>query len=412
MKKQYAYKFQLRPTGHMASKMGKVAGCCRFVWNKALAIQKDRLSKKERLLSYIDMAGLLVVWKKEELFLKEVHSQPLQQTIKNLDRALKSSFNKTNATRFPRFKKKYMHDSFLYPQGHRLEQQSARVYLPKIGWVCYRKSQSIEGMPKNVTVSRRCGKWYVSIQVEQDVQRPEHKSRAVLGIDVGIAKFAMCSDGNVIMPLNSFRKHEKRLVFLQRRLSRKKKFSNNWAKQKAKILRHHAKIADCRKDFLHKATDAISKNHAIVVMEDLQVSSMSRSAAGTIECKGNNVRAKAGLNKSILDQGWYEFRRQLEYKLLWRGGLLVLVNPRYTSQQCSDCGHCERENRKTQSLFLCKNCGHSENADLNAAKNIRAAGLAVIACGGYDIGQPMKQEPTVMSLNEKSSIQSESSCFS
>jgi putative transposase len=162
----------------------------------------------------------------------------------------------------------------------------------------------------------------------------------------------------------------------------------------------------------HQFKPVISKNHAIIVIEDLQVSNMSRSAAGTMENKGKNVRAKAGLNKSILDQGWHEFRRQLEYKLLWRGGRLILVKPQYTSQQCSNCGHCERENRKTQSLFLCKKCGHSENADLNAAKNIRAAGLAVIACGGHDIGQPMKQEPTVMSLNEKSSIQSESSCFS
>jgi len=254
--------------------------------------------------------------------------------------------------------------------------------------------------------------WYVSIQGEQDVQKPEHNSGSIIGIDVGIAKFAMCSDGNAIMPLNSFRKHEKRLVFLQRRLSRKKKFSQNWLKQKAKISRYHAKIADCRKDFLHKTTDAISKNHAIVVIEKLQVSNMSRSAAGTMECTGKNVRAKAGLNKSILDQGWHEFRRQLEYKLLWRGGQLLLVNPQYTSQQCSACGHCERANRETQPLFLCKKCGQTENADLNAAKNIRAAGLAVLACGGYDIGQPMKQEPTVMRLSEKSLIQSESSCFS
>ena len=286
MKKQCAYKFNLRPTTKSASRLSKAAGCCRFVWNKALGIQKERLEKKAGILNYYELASLLVGWKKEFSFLKGAHSQSLQQTLKSLDRALKDSFNKKNPKNFPRFKKKNIRDSFSYPQGHKLEQNNARIYLPKIGWMRYRKSSNVEGLPKNITVSRQYGKWYVSIQVEMHVPEPCNKSNSVVGIDLGIAKFAMCSDGAEILPLNSFKKHEHRLAFLQRGLARKIKFSRNWFKQKNIISRCHAKISDCRKDFLHKATDTISKNHAIVVIEDLKVGSMSKSARGSVEAPG------------------------------------------------------------------------------------------------------------------------------
>ena len=144
---------------------------------------------------------------------------------------------------------------------------------------------------------------------------------------MGIARFATFSDGSSIRPLHSFRKHEKKLAKLQRKLAKRVKFSANWQKLKAKIQRLHRTIANVRNDFLHKTTTIISKNHALVVIEDLKVRNMSRSASGTVEAPGRNVRAKAGLNKSILDQGWFEFRRQLEYKLKWLGGKLVVIIP-------------------------------------------------------------------------------------
>jgi putative transposase len=169
-------------------------------------------------------------------------------------------------------------------------------------------------------------------------------------------------------------------------LSRKNRFSRNWQKQKRRIARLHWRIANVRKDALHKTTTAISKNHAMVVIEDLAVGSMSRSARGTAEEPGRNVRAKAGLNKSILDQGWGEFRRQLEYKQAWRGGDVIAVDPRHTSQTCSECGHVSSENRPSQARFACVACGHEANADLNAACNILAAGHAVIACGEKAVG--------------------------
>lgn len=178
-------------------------------------------------------------------------------------------------------------------------------------------------------------------------------------------------------------------------MSRKVKFSKNWVKAKRKITKLHSTIANIRRDYLHKTSTAISKNHAVIVIEDLQVRNMSKSAAGTIENKGRNVKAKSGLNKSILDQGWFEFRRQLEYKQAWQGGQLIAVPPQYTSQRCACCGHTAKANRTTQSRFECMVCGHAENADVNAARNILAAGLAVLACGeAVQLDHSAKQEPT------------------
>ncbi|MDC9605164.1 RNA-guided endonuclease InsQ/TnpB family protein, partial [Xenorhabdus griffiniae] len=196
----------------------------------------------------------------------------------------------------------------------------------------------------------------------------------------------------------SFKANQRKLATLQRQLSRKVKFSANWQKQKRKIQCLHSHIANIRRDYLHKVTSEISKNHAMIVIEDLKVSNMSKSAKGTAEKHGRNVRGKSGLNRSIRDQGWHEMRRQLEYKQLWRGGQVVAIPPAYTSQRCACCGHTAKENRQTQSQFVCQVCGYSANADVNAARNILAAGHAVLACGGMvQSDRPLKQEPTEVS---------------
>lgn len=374
--------------------MRRFAGCCRFLWNKALALEKETYAADKKRLGYHALAGKLKDWKKEEetAFLSEAHSQILQQALKDLDRAYKNFFEKRAG--FPRFKKKGLHDAFRYPQGFKLDERHDRIFLPKIGWIRYRNSRKIEGTPKQVTVSLSAGKWYVSIQTEREVPEPVHPSQSVVGIDMGIARFATFSDGSSIRPLHIFRKHEKKLAKLQRKLAKRVKFSANWQKLKAKIQRLHRTIANIRNDFLHKTTTIISKNHALVVIEDLKVRNMSRSASGMVEAPGRNVRAKAGLNKSILDQGWFEFRRQLEYKLKWLGGKLVVIPPQYTSQTCSHCGCVDRANRPTQAKFKCTACGFECNADHNAALNILAAGQAVTACGAGRAQAPAsKQEP-------------------
>ena len=359
------------------------AGSCRFVWNKALALQKDRLDQGKRCLSYNKLAVLLPEWKVEFPFLKEVHSQPIQQTLKNLDRALKDAFDKKSPKRFPTFKRKgAAADSFRYPQGFKLE--NSRVYLPKIGWVAYFDSRPIEGTPRNVTVSRKGQHWFVSIQTEREVTEPIHPSSSSVGGDRGVKRLLALSDGSFYEPLNAFRRLEKQLAKEQRKLSRKTKKSRNWYKQKAKITKLHIRIADARNDYLHKVSTDVSKNHAVVVLEDLKVANMSKSAKGTLEAPGRNIGQKSGLNKAILDQGWGEFRRQLEYKQAWRGGWVLLVNPAYTSQKCSCCGHTAKENRKNQELFECTACGFTANADHNAAINIKRAGHAQLACQAND----------------------------
>ena len=197
--------------------------------------------------------------------------------------------------------------------------------------------------------------------------------------------FATFSDGSFLAPLNSFRQHEQRLARYQRRMARKVKGSKNWNKAKKKVQRVHAEIANVRKDFLHKATTAISQQYALVVLEDLKVRNMSKSAKGSIDSPGKKVRAKSGLNKSILDQGWYEFRRQLEYKMQWQGGWLMTVNPRNTSRTCPVCGHVSADNRTTQAKFACVSCGHQAHADVVGAINILARGMQNMRHGGKDM---------------------------
>ena len=395
MELRQAFKFRLEPTVADRILFAQFAGSCRLIWNKALALQKERLDNKESCLSYNQVAGILVGWKKESAFsfLNKCHSQPLQQKLKDLDKALREAFDKKNPKGFPQFKKKGQRDSFRYPQGFKLDEQNSRIFLPKIGWVRYRRSRHIVGKPKNVTVSRRGDHWFLSIQTEREVEQPIHPSSSVIGGDLGIARFLTLSTGEFFLPLNSFRGLEKRLAKLQRTLARRKKGSNNRHKIKRKIAKLHIKIANARNDYLHKLSHYISKNHATVVLEDLKVANMSKSAKGTIEEPGKNVQAKSGLNKSILDQGWHEFKRQVAYKLEWRGGTLLLVEPQNTSRCCPECGHTSRENRKTQSEFKCVECGYKNNADLVGALNVLRAGHAQLACGDIDLIGGLAQEP-------------------
>ena len=254
---------------------------------------------------------------------------------------------------------------------------------------------------RNVTVSASCGKWFVSIQTERDVEQLMPSATSAIGIDVGIARLATLSDGTFLAPLNSFRKHEARLARYQRAMSRKVKFSNNWRKANHRVQRIHARISDARRDYLHKATTSISKNHAMVCLVDLQVRNMVRSARGNAEKPGRSVRAKSGLNKSILDQGWAEFRRQLDYKLQWNGGWLVAVPPHNTSRTCPDCGHVAAANRTSQARFKCVACGYANHADLVGAMNILARGHRVVARGEVaHSGPSMKQEPTEATAHE------------
>jgi len=396
MKRIQAYKFQIAPNGEQQRDMRRIAGSCRYVWNKALALQIANHAAGEKFINHFAMCKWLPVWKNEAdtLWLKETPAQLFQVALKDLSAAYKNFFDKRAS--FPQFKKKGKSaDSFCFPQGCEVDEANRRIRLPKLGWLRYRKSRDIEGTVKNIIVSCVAGKWYASVQTEREVAQPVHQSVSIIGIDVGITRFATLSDGTVFEPVNSFKKQQARLARYQRCMARKAKFSSNWKKAKVRIAKLHSKIGNIRRDYLHKTTTTISKNHAMVVIEDLQVRNMSKSAAGTVDQPGRSVKAKSGLNRSILDQGWGEFRRQLEYKQLWLGGEVLAVNPRNTSRTCPACWHVSAENRQTQAKFECVECGFAANADLVGAINVLAAGHAVLACGGAaQSGRPMKQEPT------------------
>jgi putative transposase len=405
MQRLQAFRCELRPDGQQERQMRRFAGACRFVYNKALALQKASHEAGGKFIGYVAMAKHLTDWRNssETPWLKEAPVHPLQHALKDLDRAYQNFFAQRAA--FPQFKRKGDKQSFRYPdpKQFKLNEANGRIFLPKLGWMRLRLSRPVLGTLKNATVSQRAGKWYVSIQTEREVEQPVPQASSAIGIDMGIARFATFSDGDFLAPLNSFKRHQVRLARYQRRMARKTKFSNNWKKAKAKVQKIHTRIAHCRQDFLHKASTAISQNHALVCVEDLQVKNMSKSAKGDNNRPGKHVKAKAGLNRSILDQGWAEFRRQLAYKLQWAGGMLVAVPPHNTSRTCPCCGHVAKENRRTQAEFVCVQCGYQNHADVVGAMNILERGLRLLACGEdvsrVKVARPKraasaKQEPT------------------
>jgi len=268
MERLQAYKFELRPDGAQRRLMRQFAGSCRYVYNRALALQKTRYGRGEKKLGYAGLCKELTAWRNEAMWLAAAHSQILQQALKDLEHAYRNFFEKRAA--FPRFKKKGQRDSFRFPQGTQLEQSHDRIYLPKLGWMRYRNSRAVPGEVRNATVSLSAGRWFVSIQTRQQDAPTVNPARTAIGIDMGVARFAMLSDGAVYEPLDSFKRHQRRLAHYQRMMSRRSKFGKNWQNARRKVQKVHARIGNCRRDYLHKATTTISKNHAMVCIEDLQ----------------------------------------------------------------------------------------------------------------------------------------------
>ena len=393
---QQAFRFELMPTGRQLRQMRRFAGACRFVFNEALRLQQTIRDAGGKYLTYESLAKQLTAWRagvptpsgRQAPWLKEAPVHALQHTLKDLDRAYQNFFAKR--AKFPNFKKHGSGASFRFPDAKQftLDEANARIKLPKLGWVRYRKSRDVLGTPRNITVSCTGDRWYASVQAQRETAVPVHPALtgpvAAVGIDMGVVRFATLSNGTYLEPLASFKAHQMRLARYQRRMARKVKGSANWRKAREKVQRVHTRVANARKDFLHKASTQIASAHARVFVEDLGVKAMSASARGTAEEPGKRVGQKSGLNRSILDQGWAEFRRQLEYKLAWRGGELLAVPAAYTSQTCPECGHVSKDNRQTQLVFACAACGHTGNADWVAAVNILSRGISMRRDEGRD----------------------------
>ena len=277
---QKSYQYELIPNGEQVRKLKQFCGCCRFVFNKGLEEVKKYYDTTGHFLNYVQLAAFLPKWKQDADWLKDCNAQALQQSMKNLSQSVMNFF--AGRANFPRFKAKGRKDSCRFPQGVKYDQNNNRIYLPKIGWLRYRNSRTIIGTIKNVTVTAKCGKWYVSIQTEYEQEKPVHTGGDI-GIDMGIVRFATLSDGRYFEPINAFHSLKGRLAKLQRQLKRKTKGSNNWKKLVAKIGKLHHRIANIRKNFLHQISNTISKNHATVYVEDLKVGNMSKSAKGTVE---------------------------------------------------------------------------------------------------------------------------------
>lgn len=389
-----AFQFQLRTKPAQQRQLRRMAGGLRWVWNQALTEQQARHARGEKYASYVDMAKWLTAWRNapETAWLAEGAVHPQQQVLKRLDEAYKRFFEavkkgQTQRVKPPRFKRKGDEPGIRFPdpQQFELDQQNQRIKLPKLGWIRLRLSRPVTGELRNVSLRFDRGAWFCSIQTQGADTLPAGLAPS-LGIDMGLAQFVTTSDGKAVAPLKAMARQQARLRRYQKAVSRKKKGSCNRRKAIQKLSRLHARIARQRGDWLHKLSTQLVSEHPVIAIEDLKVAAMSASAKGTADRPGRKVSQKAGLNRGIQDAAWAEFRRQLEYKAAAVGGEILSVDPAYTSQRCNCCGHVDKNNRKTQSAFVCLACGHAENADINAAKNILAAGHAVwsertAACG-------------------------------
>ena len=261
---------------------------------------EEAWERERKSVSRFELDAKLVEWKKEFPWLAEAPSQALQQVNKG------------------------------FPQGIQvLPDISGRfraVRLPKLGPVKFRKTREIQGTLQNATLSRQAGAWFFSLGCKDVPVSPRIEGSGIVGIDRGIAAFAALSDGTLAKGPEAGKKARRKLAKLQRALASKQRCSQNWRKQKTKIQKLQAHTARVRRDFLHKLSTAIVQNHAVVVLEALKTRNLTQSAKGTLEEPGRNVRAKAGLNRALLDQGWHAFEVMLAYKLAWRCGELVKID--------------------------------------------------------------------------------------
>ncbi len=324
------YKFRLLPNQEQEIWLNQAIGSARFVWNQILAKSFEMFAKDE-FIRYETIEKNLVPLKKtpEFSFLGDTYSACLQQKIRDLATAWDKFYNpkeqaklkqkpfKAKKPRFfklpdggevqlrplmPRFKKKADGEQSFRLPFQDCEVVGDRVSLPKkTGWIKFKKSQEIVGKITSVTIKKICGLWYVSFCTNRTIEQPIHSSKSAIGVDLGVKKLITTSSGQVFDPINSFKANQVKLARLQRKLRKKTKFSQNWKKLNLKINKLHHRIANIRHDYLHKVSTTLSKNHAMIVVEDLKVANMSKSAKGTIENNGKNVKAKSGLNKSILD---------------------------------------------------------------------------------------------------------------
>jgi putative transposase len=376
-----AFRYRLRPDVSQLPGCERHCADARFVWNLALEqanwwrpgrgptpgrAERNRQLAEARAGSWLGTGS----------------SSVQQQALRDFDQALRNWWAGTH--RRPRWRKAGIDEGFCIRdvKVRRISRKWAAVHVPKVGWVRFRLTRPLgeHGMAR---VTRdRAGRWHVSFSAPQPPVARMATGRAV-GIDVGVAHAVTISTGDHFDVPGLRPGEQARLLCLERKKARQCQGSNRCARTKHAIAVLHSRAADRRRDWAEKVSTGLVVDYDLIVFEDLRVKDMLRSARGTLESPGRNVRAKAGLNRRIAASVWSLLgRRTTEKASASEGCAVVRVDPRHTSQRCSACGHVDPGNRPSQAIFSCLACSHADNADANAANNILAAGLAATARGG------------------------------
>ena len=366
-----AYKYRIYPTYEQKVLFAKTFGCCRFVYNWALNLRIEAYKSDKRTVPYKEIQDCMVnELKAEHDWLKEVNSQSLLYSLRNLETAYTNFFRNTKTVGFPRFKSRKSRQSFLCPQHCRVDFERGTITLPKakdIPAVLHRK---FRGAVKTVTVSMTpSGKYYASVLVDtgiQELQAAEPQEKTTVGIDLGVKSLVVCSDGRTFENPKNLQRSLHRLAMLQKRLSRKQKGSANRDKARVKIARLQEHISNCRKDNLHKITHTLTHDSQVrtICMEDLNVKGMQR----------NHHLAQA-----VVDASFGMFLTMLEYKCRWYGVNLIKID-RFapSSKTCGKCGHIYKGLKLSERSWTCPECGTHHDRDFNAACNIKDFGLKAL----------------------------------
>ncbi|MEV0403068.1 transposase [Actinoallomurus sp. NPDC050550] len=388
-------RFRIAPTPAQELVLLEHCSHARFVWNLAVEQHRHWRPGRKSAPGYGEQSRQLTEARKEFAWLAAGSQTVQQQALRDFAQAMAGFFAGTH--RRPTWRKAGVHEGFriVGQRGRhwdvrRLSRKWGEVWVPKVGWVRFRWSRQIPEEAKSFRVRRdRAGRWHVCFAViPPPVDGPG--TGQVVGVDRGVAVSAALSTGEKLSVPGLRETEAQRLVRLQRSLARAKRGSKRRARVKAAIARIKARQVDRRKDWVEKTSTRLAAGYDVIRVEDLKIRNMVRSARGTLTAPGRNVRAKAGLNRSIHTAGWGRLVTRLEDKA---PGRVEKIDPAYTSQVCHACGHCAAENRESQAVFHCRACGHTDHADVNAAKNI-AAGRAVTARGALQpLGGAVNREP-------------------
>ncbi|MFB9629264.1 RNA-guided endonuclease InsQ/TnpB family protein [Nonomuraea helvata] len=377
-------KYRLDLTPGQAEFAERIGGVCRSAWNTALE-QRRTYRRRNAWIGYHEQARQLAEAKGEFAWLAEVPGHCLQQTLLDLDQACSR-----HGTWKVRWKSKARtRPSFRFPEGSkiaidRLNRRWARAKLPKLGWVRFRITRPLGGRVKNATVSRDGEHWYVSFLVEDGAVTPERHDNpgSAVGIDRGVAKVVTRSDGLFHHQVFARGREVEHAATLQRRLARTRKGSARRKHAAAKLGKALAKVRRRRADFAAKTAHTLATSFELIVFEALATTNMTAAVAPQPDPEQsgaflpNGAASKSGLNRSILDKGWHRIELATRSKARYTGTCVITVNPAYTSQTCNVCTVVDRKSRQSQAVFRCTSCGHTEHADVNAAKNILTAGRA------------------------------------